>query len=99
MREQKMHKLEVSCGKAWSLRSAAIWFSYQVPNLFGNRPKSCILVLTILGVFISYNVYQTYFSLALNDSSLEDYYAKFKGICEEINLYQPISSDVRTMKK
>ena len=56
-------------------------------------------MLTILGVFIIYNVYQTYFSLALNDSSLEDYYAKLKGICEEINLYQPISSDVRTMKK
>ena len=34
-----------------------------------------------------------------SDLSLEDYYNKFKGICEELNIYQPISSDVKTMKK
>jgi hypothetical protein len=43
--------------------------------------------------------FQTYFSLTLNDLSLENYYAKIKGICEELKLYQPISSDVRTMQK
>ena len=31
--------------------------------------------------------------------SLEDYYNKFKGVCEELNIYQPISSDIKTMKK
>ena len=31
--------------------------------------------------------------------SLEDYYNKFKGVCEELNIYQPISSDVKIMKK
>ncbi len=28
-----------------------------------------------------------YFSVPLNNLSLEDYYAEFKGICEELNLY------------
>ena len=31
--------------------------------------------------------------------SLEDYYNKFKGVCEELDIYQPISSDVKIMKK
>ena len=31
--------------------------------------------------------------------SLEDYYNKFTGVCEELNIYQPISSDVKIMKK
>ena len=35
-----------------------------------------------------YNLHQAYFSLALNDLSLEDCYAKFTGIYEELNLYQ-----------
>ena len=37
--------------------------------------------------------------MTLSDSSLEDYYNKFKGICQELNIYQPISSNVKTMKK
>ncbi|KAK4600954.1 hypothetical protein RGQ29_010509 [Quercus rubra] len=28
-----------------------------------------------------------------------DYYNKFKGVCEELNIYQPISTDVKIMKK
>ena len=31
--------------------------------------------------------------------SLEDYHNKFKGVCEELNIYQPISSNVKIMKK
>lgn len=31
--------------------------------------------------------------------SLEDYYNKFKGVCKELNIYQPISFDVKIMKK
>ena len=31
--------------------------------------------------------------------SLEDYYNKFKGVCEELNIYQPIFTDVKIMKK
>ena len=46
-----------------------------------------------------YDLHQAYFSLTLNDVSLEDYYNKFKGICEELNIYQPISSNFKTMKK
>ena len=46
-----------------------------------------------------YDLHQNYFSLSLSDLSLKDYYNKFKGVCEELNIYQPISSDVKTMKK
>lgn len=46
-----------------------------------------------------YDCHQNYFSLAFNDLSLEDYYAIFKGICEELILYQPISAEIKTMQK
>ena len=29
----------------------------------------------------------------------KDYYNKFKGVCEELNIYQPISSNVKIIKK
>ena len=45
-----------------------------------------------------YNLHQAYFSLTPNDGSLEDYYNKFKGICEELNIYQPISSNFKTRR-
>ena len=38
-------------------------------------------------------------SLALNDLSLEDYYSRFKGICAELNIYQPISTDIKATQK
>ena len=46
-----------------------------------------------------YDLHQNYLSLSLGDMSLEDYYNKFKGVCEELNIYQPIPSDVKIMKK
>ena len=46
-----------------------------------------------------YDLHQSYFSLSLSDLSLEDYYNKFKGVCEKLNIYLPISFDVNTMKK
>ena len=46
-----------------------------------------------------YDLHQNYFSLSLGDMSLEDYYNKFKDVREELNIYQPISSDVKIMKK
>ena len=46
-----------------------------------------------------YDLHQNYLSLSLGDMSLEDYYNKFKGVCEELNIYQPISTDVKIMKK
>ena len=46
-----------------------------------------------------YDLHQNYFSLSLSDMSLEDCYNKFKGVCEEFNIYQSISSDVKIMKK
>ena len=42
-----------------------------------------------------YDLHQNYLSLSLGDMSLEDYYNKFKGVCEELNIYQLISSDVK----
>ena len=46
-----------------------------------------------------YDLHQNYFSLSLSDMPLEDYYNKFKSVCEELNIYQPISSDAKIMKK
>ena len=46
-----------------------------------------------------YDLHQNYFSLSLSELSLEDYHNKFKGVCEELNIYQHISSNVKTMKK
>ena len=46
-----------------------------------------------------YDLHQNYFSLSLSNLSLNDYYNKFKGVCEELNIYKPISSDVKVMKK
>ena len=50
--ELKMHKLGVACGIAWSLRSIVVWFSYQLLNLFGNRPRNFTLALTIWSRFM-----------------------------------------------
>ena len=44
-------------------------------------------------------LHQNYFYLSLSDLSLENYYNKFKGVCEELKIYQPVSFDVKTMKK
>ena len=77
-----MHKLGVVCGIAWSLRSVVVWFSYQLLNLFGNKQGNCVNNLRR-----NYNLHQNYFSLNLSDLSLEDYYNKFKGVCEELNIY------------
>ena len=34
-----------------------------------------------------YDLHQNYFSLSLSDMSLEDYYNKFRGVWEELNIY------------
>ena len=52
IRKLKIPKLGVACGIAWNLRSVRVWFSYQLSNLFGNIPRSCTLVLTILWKFM-----------------------------------------------
>ena len=46
-----------------------------------------------------YDLHQNYFSLSLSDLSLDNYYNKFKGVWEELNMYRLISSDVKTIKK
>ena len=94
IREPKMHKLGVACEVAWSLRSVVVWFSYQLLNLFWNKQGTCVNNLKR-----NYNLHQNYFSLNLSDLSLEDYYNKFKGVCEKLKIYQPVSFDVKTMKK
>ena len=72
--EPKMRKLGVVCGITWSLRSVLVWFSYQLLNLFGNKPRNFTLVLTIWSGFMIFikiispwvceelNIYQSIFS-------------------------------------
>ena len=93
----KMHKLGVACGIAWNLRLFVVWFSYQLLNSFWEQAKE--LYSGVNNLKRIYDLHQNYFSLSLSDLSLEDYYNKFKGVCEELNIYQPISSHVKTMKK
>ena len=48
----QMHKLGVVYGITRSLRSVVVWFSYQLLNLFRNKPRSFTLVLTIWSGFV-----------------------------------------------
>ncbi|XP_058180814.1 uncharacterized protein LOC131299213 [Rhododendron vialii] len=47
----------------------------------------------------TYDLHQSFFSISQGDLSLESYYAKFRGICEELNICEPISSDVQVMRR
>ena len=44
-------------------------------------------------------LHPTFFSISLDDMSLEDFYGKFCGICEEIDLSEPITTNVVAIKK
>ena len=46
----------------------------------------------------TYDLHQTFFSLTLPDMSLEEYYGRFRLVCEEIRLSGPISSDIAAME-
>ncbi len=78
---------KISCGLVFSPTAKLVW--EQAQELYSD-------VNNLRRIYV---LHQAFFSLALNDLSLEDYYAKFKGICEGINLYQPISVDVKIMQK
>lgn len=43
-------------------------------------------------------MYQTYFSLGLGDSTLEEYYAKFTAVYEELNIYRYSGYDTHVMR-
>ena len=46
-----------------------------------------------------YELHQTFFSLTLDDTSLEDYYALFCSVCQELDLAEPVSTDISVMQK
>ena len=47
----------------------------------------------------SYDLHQAFFSISLDDMSLKEFYSKFCGICETIDLSEPITANVATMKQ
>ncbi|XP_058193764.1 uncharacterized protein LOC131310639 isoform X2 [Rhododendron vialii] len=47
----------------------------------------------------TYDLHRSFFSISQGDLSLESYYAKFRGICEELNICEPISTDVQLMRR
>ena len=53
----------------------------------------------IYNLSCTYELHQTFFSLAFNGTSLEDYYAKFHRVCEELDLAEPVSTDISVMQK
>lgn len=42
---------------------------------------------------------QSFFFISQGGLSLDDYYAQFCGLCEELNICEPISSDIQTMSR
>ena len=66
-------------------------------KLFGNVPRNFYLVLTIWSEFI---IFIKLISLPLSVICLwKTIITSFKGICVELNIYQPISFYIKTMKK
>lgn len=61
----------------------------------GVRLWRCILVLIIS---VAHMIYMGQFFLSLGDRSLEEYYAKFHGTYEELNICEPLSIDIQVMK-
>ena len=47
----------------------------------------------------TYDLHQAFFSLSLDDLSLEAFIDKFRSICEKIDLNEHLSSDINEMKK
>lgn len=66
-------------------------------NKFGQRAKE--LYSGVNNLSRTFDLYQTYFSLSLGDSTLEDYYSKFSVVCEELNICQPLSIDIQVMRR
>ena len=50
-------------------------------------------------LFRTYDLHRAFSSLSFDDMSLEDFYREVRGICEEIDLSEPITSDVVVMKQ
>ena len=46
-----------------------------------------------------YELHKTFFSLTLDYTSLEDYYARFHSVCQELDLAEPVSIDISVMQK
>ena len=46
-----------------------------------------------------FEVYEDLFSLQQDDKSLEDYYSHFKGMIDELNQYDPVTNDIKVLKK
>ncbi|GFZ18600.1 hypothetical protein Acr_27g0003390 [Actinidia rufa] len=47
----------------------------------------------------TYELHQTFISLTLEDMSLEDYYARFRSVCDELDLAKPFLIDISVMQK
>ena len=56
-------------------------------KLFWEQAKE--LYSSVINLKRIYDLHQNYFSLSLSDFSLEDYYNKFKGVCEELKFISP----------
>ena len=47
----------------------------------------------------TYKLHQTFFSLTLDDTSIEDYYARFRNVCQELDLAELVSTNISVMQK
>lgn len=47
----------------------------------------------------TYDLHQSFFSLAMDGSSLEDFYGRFRAVCDELDMAEPVTADVTVMRR
>ena len=47
----------------------------------------------------TYELHHKFFYLTLDDMSLEDYYARFRSVCQKLDLADPVSTGISVMQK
>ncbi|GFY89735.1 hypothetical protein Acr_06g0016750 [Actinidia rufa] len=90
----RMHIIASSCGTVWSPRSMRAWYSWLLPRVCGNEMFS-----GLDNLHHTYELHQIFFYLTLDNMSLKDYYARFRSVCQKLDLANPVSTDISVMQK
>ncbi|XP_058182112.1 uncharacterized protein LOC131300317 [Rhododendron vialii] len=47
----------------------------------------------------TYDLHQSFFNISQGDDSFEDYYAKFRRICNELDICEPLTTDIQVIRR
>ncbi|XP_058190221.1 uncharacterized protein LOC131307612 [Rhododendron vialii] len=47
----------------------------------------------------TYDLHQSFFNISQGDDSFEDYYAKFRRICNELDICEPLTADIQVIRR